>query len=57
MGRSRIWGRDGGQGPWSERGPGDIGRAEGQGGAGRAGCHRGGAENAPLEGSELLSEL
>ncbi len=46
----RIWGRDGVPGRWSGRRPGDIGRAEGQGGAGRAGRTQGGAENHHLRG-------
>ncbi len=50
VGRRRIWGRDGGSGLWSGRGPGDICRAVGQGGASRAGCHQGGAENHHLRG-------
>ncbi len=37
VGRRRIWGRDGGPGPWSGRGPGRISRQGCQGGAGRAG--------------------
>ncbi len=54
LGRKRIWGRDGGPGPWSGRGPGGIGRqgcrggtgrAGGQGRASKAGCHQGGADN------------
>ncbi len=54
LGQRRIWGSDGGPGPWSGRGPGGIGRqgcrggtgrAGGQGGDSKAGCHQGGADN------------